>query len=299
MKWFKRKKNIKRDASTNQPKQRVISYYTASRRQLDSFERNSNAAKDDAVRQRRISSIQKYWFLGFIVVVLLMLLGYMGTLSTDPHITINGTLYRSMPDYQKTVSAAFGHDLRNRAKPLLMASNLQRKLYKDLPEAQTIIVKSSFLGHRPEVKITTASAAAIFSQPGSRSYVLSDRGRLLLPSIESVLPAAEYPVMQNQTGVSAKAGEQFLRPDEAIAFTKLAYQYKADGSKNVVFTLTKIPHELLAKEAGKGFSVKYLLSDDIFTQYGAMRATLKKLQAINQSPSEYMDVRLADKVYFK
>jgi hypothetical protein len=303
MRLFKRKnkQNIEtgRNAKNGVPKQRVISYYTASRRQLDNFERTSINQPESSLAFSRLERFRSSWFTVVIAIVILIVVGYLASLSKTPQVSINGIKYRSDSDYKKIIEDAVGNDMRNRLKPLLQVNALKESVGMAIPEAGTVTVKSSFLGHRPEVIIYTDKPIAIFSQPGSIDYLISNRGRLLLPASQSVISTAGLPLIQNLTGVNGKAGEQFMRPDETLAFNRLLAQYAAENSKPI-FTLNTTPHEILAKESGRGsYQARYLLTDTITSQFGSLRATEKKLQELSQTASEYIDVRLVDKTYYK
>ena len=282
-----------------QPQQRVISYYTASRRQLDNFERTS-PQQVDSLAFRRFEQLRSAWFTILVLVVALIILVYMAMLATQPHITVRGTEYRKAAELEKLIDSTFTHDIRNRLKPLLQQASLESEISALVPEASVVSVSSTLLGHRPEVTLVTDAPMAIFSQPGSTDYIISNRGRLLLPASQVTgFDVTKLPIIQNQTGINGKAGEQFMRPDEAQSFERLYAQYTAESSKPL-FTLSVTPHELLAKESGRGtYAAKYLLNESIVTQFGSLRATEKKLSELAQQPSDYIDVRLADKVYYK
>jgi len=291
--------NSQRTMQQKQPSQRVISYYTASRRQLDNFERNSPQV-ETSLAYRRIERIRSAWFLIVVGSVLAVALGYLAVLGGKPHVSVQGPQYRSAAVYEERVDAAFGNDIRNYFKPLLQQKTIEQAISQQIPEAKSVTVRSSLLGHRPEVKIVTDDTLAIFSQPNGTDVLIGNRGKLLLPIAEATqINTTTLPVIQNQTGVEGKAGEQFMRPDEAQAVMRLLAQYKADNAQPLL-TLTTIPHELLVKEPGRGsYAAKYLLNDTVVSQYGSLRATEKKLQELGQTPAEYIDVRLADKVYYK
>lgn len=299
---FRRKKDQPkpndRNSRSDAPQQRVISYYTASRRQLDNFERTSPQS-ETSLAYRRIERIRAGWFMILVAVVGVVIVGYLGSLSTKPHVTVIGAQYRTIAEYQKRAEQSFGNDVRNRVKPLLQSKSLEQSVKSAIPEAQIVGVTSSLLGHRPEVKIVTDEPIAIFSQPGSTDYLISKRGRLLLPVGEAITPTANLPIIQNLTGVQGKAGEQFMRPDETIALARLLAQFAFENSKPV-FTLNTVPHEIISKEPGRGsYGAKFLLTEDITEQFGSLRATEKRLSELGQTPAEYIDVRLVDKVYYK
>lgn len=288
-----------RNSNSSVGQQRVISYYTASRRQLDNFERHSSR-NDSSLAYSRFERFRSSWFLVICVIASGIVLLYIASLSTTPSLKVTGEHYRTTTVYQERVSTAFGGDIRNRIKLLLQSSSLQESIQKAIPEATSVTVSSSLLGHHPSVKIITDTPVAIFSQPGNVDILISNRGRLMLPAADATeYKVADLPIIQNQTGVIGEAGEQFMRPDEAKAFSDLHKQYTAEHSKPL-YTLAATPHELYAQEAGRGGYVgKYLLVDSIIIQFGALRATENKLKELAQNPSEYIDVRLADKAFYK
>ena len=228
-----------------------------------------------------------------------IVIAYLGTLSASPHINISGTAYRSVAEYQAIVTKQFGTDIRNRFKPTLNSKLIESNILKNLPEVQEVIVKSSLLGHRAEVNLIMPKPLAVFCSNNSNNLILSERGRLLLKASQSDTDNTSLPIVNNNTGIEAKAGEQYMRPDEAKALSDLSKQYKASGMNGVIYTLTNIPHELQAKEPGRGYYIRYLLDDTIVKQYGALQATQKELQKIGQVPAEYIDVRLVEKVYYR
>lgn len=307
MKWFgwskkgqkDRRGDSSRQGSLSEPNQRVISYYTASRRQLDNFERTT-AYNEDAISHRKRLRLGDSWFVIVCSIVGIAAVLYSATLDTVPHVVVQGQSFRSAAEYQKLVGSEFNNDARNKFKPTLQVASLESAIRKQIPEASQVTVSSSLLGHRPNVKIFTDSPVAIFNQPGSTDLLLSNRGRLLLPSATTTLDINGLPLIQNQTGVKGEAGQQFMRPDEAVAFSRLLAQFKADNS-TPIFTLSLTPHELLARESGRGlaYDERFLLNEDITLQYGALRATQNKLTSTSQVISEYIDVRLVERVFYK
>jgi len=115
-----------RNGLSSEPNQRVISYYTASRRQLDNFERNSNIQKDDMMHKRQARRLRQSWFGIFMVIALLVIFGYLITLSSSPHLVLKGDLYRSTAQYQAITTTVYGHDFRDRFKPLLNYAGCSR-----------------------------------------------------------------------------------------------------------------------------------------------------------------------------
>lgn len=300
MKLFKNKKlavNEQRHRPNLATSPKVVSYYTASRKQLDQFERQtSNKALKN--RKRLFRKIEDKWFYILAGLVLAVAAGYLLTLNTTAIIKISGTNYRSAKEYQSVVNEVLSSDWKNRFKLSLDKAGIKNAIEGRLAEIEDMQITTNLLGHRPVVFITTYTVMAVFVQSGSENMLIGDRGRVLIPVENSNLKTLDLPLLQNLTGLKAKAGEQFMLPDEAYAFLRLAKQYE-QAKAVVTYTLTAIPHELTVQESGRGYYVKYLLNEDIVRQFGALKATENKLSQLNQAPSEYIDVRLADKAYYK
>jgi hypothetical protein len=290
--------NTARRSPALPPQHRVVSYYTASRRQLDNF-RRSDISNPNKRASKHLAFVKKWWFWLIIVLAALVMAGYLLSLGTLPIVKIDGATYRPMAQYQEIIQKELGKSWRNHSKLTLKSDQLESALYQLLPEAQTIEITSSLIGHAPVAKIHTYSPMAVFAQAGQTNRIISDRGKLLLKTDQSPgVDASALPLLQNDTGVQAREGEQFLSPDDATAFMRLHNQYVTEGAVTI-YALTVSPHELLVSESGRGYKVKYLLSDQIVIQFGALRATEKKLAEIGQVPASYIDVRLADKVYYQ
>lgn len=305
---FNKKTKTKKDDSGNRGRQtqefsqnkKVISYYTATKRQLNSTERQMGSSQKDALHERHIRNIKKWWFVAFVSIIIVIIFGYLITLSGEPYVSVDGPMYRTRLNYQTIVSKIISSNLINHIKPLVPVASIQGKILNDLPEVSRASVNISLFSHRLNVHLTTDQQAAVLTQPGQPDLIVSNRGRLLLPSNNGVkIDITQLSAIQNQSGITAKAGEQFIRPDEMSALLKLNEQISIDKSQ-VNYVIPTTPHEIWMYEPGRGgYYSKFLLDETILDQYGSLRATQKKLSDINQTPTQYIDVRLADKAYYK
>lgn len=298
--WFKKKKNNSdvRNSQVSKPNQKVFSYYTASKNQLNNFDRQTQAVRSEQMQKNHISKLLRNWFVVFTVLALLLSSVYILSLNRQANIDIDGPLYRQGNEYQKIIDNILAKDIKNYSKPTLNVANIKKQISEQIPEANSITVATDILGHRPIIKITTDEALAVFSNPNSNSYVLSTRGRFLLPSNLSNSDTSNLPVIENQTGIDGKPGDQFLSPEEASNFAKLLGQN--ESSALVRYILPTNPKEIyLAPTQSRGYQVRYLLNNDIVIQHGAYKAAIKKIIELGNIPNEYIDVRLVEKVYYK
>ena len=300
-------KKTKKDEShrSRQPQEssqnkKVISYYTATQKQLNSNDRQMGSSQKDALHERHIRNIKKWWFVSFISIIIIVIFGYLISLSGEPYVSVDGPMYRTRANYQATVSNIINGNIINHIKPLVPVASIQERILKDLPEVSTAKVSTSLFSHRLNVHLTTDYPAAILTQPGQPDLIVSNRGRLLLSSGNGIkTDIANLPIIKNESGITAKPGEQFIRPDEMSTLIKLNEQITADKSQ-VNYVIPTTPHEIWMHESNRGgYYTKFLLDETILNQYGALRATQKKLSETNQTPTQYIDIRLSDKAYYK
>lgn len=303
--WQRRQKKDAVRLGRSQPprSQRVISYYTASRRQLDSFERQTN--NKDYVHKRAFRTMRRNWFAVGVSVVVLLLIGVGMTVSSNPYVKIEPVVYREAAQYQQIARVALGSDWRNRSKVFLQHATLEAEIAKALPEARAITVSAPLLGRDAEVRIVTDKPLAWFDQTGSVSLIIGERGKLLVDeqhaSQKTKLTRNSLSSLRNDSGIVGEAGDQFLSPEEATALAVLLSQIAADGDAlKPQLRLTTAPREIEVREPDRGgYVVRFLLNDTIAEQYGALRAVQKQLATTKAVPAEYIDVRLVDKVYYK
>lgn len=300
---FRRKKKQQaRNTLSAQPQapkeQKVFSYYTSSHKQLTNTQRVDRLKFTSAPRNQYLIFARQHWFGLIAAIVLVVSSVYIITLSMTPQVTVNGTVYRTTTEYNQLAQSALKSNVLNVLKPTLQRAAIEKKLKEQIPEAKTVQVSAPLLGRRANVVITMDEPAAVMKQSNTQDLIVSERGRLLLAATQSK-GTTDLPVIINNTGVTGKAGEQFLRPDDMRSLLQLMQQVKLSGS-SASFILPPQTREIIMLEPSRGvYQVRFLFGDTMLQQFGAMRATQKKLQELGQTPVEYMDVRLGNKVFYK
>jgi cell division septal protein FtsQ len=276
----------------------VFSYYTSSHKQLNKTQRIDRLKVTTVGRNQYVLFVKAHWFAITTITILVISGVYSLTLSFDSTVTIEGTKYRPISEYQTAIQKELSTNPLNLAKPTLQRKNIEKKLKEQLPEVRQVTVSAPLLGRRPNVTIVMDEPAAVMKQQGSTDLIVSERGRLLLAASQSKA-TTNLPVITNQSGVTGKAGEQFLRPDDMSSLSSLFEQVKLAGS-SATYILPTQTREVVMVEPSRGvYQVRFLFGDTLLQQYGALRAAQKKIQELGQTPSEYIDARLATKVFYK
>jgi hypothetical protein len=294
---FKKRSDKKAIGEEHNKRQRVYSYYAASSQQLNNYQRQGAKDVKHQTFKRRLRLIARNWFLVVTGAVMAVLVVYSLILKQAASLTIDGTKYRSADNYSQIVNEILGQSWLNASKVTINKDKIASEIKKSMPEASQVTVTIPILGNKPDIKITTDSALAIFSNSDNQRYVLSGKGRVLLPLGESTDNLNKLPVVSNKTGINLEEGQQFLTPAQAIALSKVIFQ--TNGSDKVTYEIPLQPQEVLLRDESRGsYFVRLTLDPDtIEQQYGAYLATLANTQA--DPPREYVDARLADKVFVK
>lgn len=299
---FKKKAPLDQTDRRNSPiprqGQRVNSYYTASKKQITTFQRHTD------VTQRATRSFaqkaKRYGLITLVSVLLVVALIAMFTLNKSASITIDGGEYRSPEAYQQIVATALAKSFKNNLKLSLDSTAVEQAIREQLPEAYAVAVYAPLFGRSPEVTIKTAAPFAVLLQTDGPTLIMGDRGRLIIEVNAATVDTSKLSTITNQSGTIYTAGDQLFKPEEMTALQALQFQYtKGTGEGGVAYILPLAPREIHTKEGT--YIAKFSLGSDmaITQQYGALRAVQAQLQSQGKTPTEYIDVRLATKVFIK
>ena len=304
-KWFNKKSNTNNERSgsaTNSSQQRVYSYYTASRRQIDQFERNNQQHLERTNTNRQIAlgaGKGKMLILGILIIVLLASL----VLSNSPSVIYNGPRYQDTKTSNASISNIINQDKRNLFKPSLQSETIKQEILKTIPEANNVEVYAPLIGFKPIISIQTNQPFAVLIQPSANSLIIDQSGRAVAQVNNTNLDASSISVIENQTGLEYSINDQIFSPNEIDTLLVLHNQLQQEGgNKQISYIMPSVPREIRLKRAG--YYVKFGLDDSSGAgtdlQYGSLKSIEKSIQEQGTAPpSEYIDVRLSDKVYLK
>lgn len=280
--------------------QRVNSYYTASKKQITTFQRHTETSSQR--NKPLIERLKRYGLIVVTITLVVVAVTWMFTLSKTASISVEGGgAYRTRGEYQQIVADALAESVQNTLKLSLRSDEVEEFIKEKLPEAYSVAVYAPLFGRNPEVIITTAAPFATVLQDSSPSIVMSDRGRLVQDIAKTNIDFTKLPTITNKTGTTLQPGDQLFKPEEMTALGGLQFQYTKGDSQiaPVAYILPPAPREIHVQEGT--YIAKFSLQQDspIAQQFGALRAVQGQLQQQGRTPTEYIDVRLASKVFIK
>lgn len=237
----------------------------------------------------------------FNVAIMLILLFSAGYSLIDRKISISavssGSLH-SKVDYQTSLDKVTSGPLY-RIKPLFSEGQATKKLQQAYPEITDVSYDIPWLGSRITAKISTARPVLQLTSQAA-GLVIDEQGRAIIKSNDVNNSTVEnLPLVQDQTGYQAGVGQLVLTKRQ-VQFIETVYsQLKAKNLLPSAIILPPKAQELDVRLVGLSYYVKFYMGGDPLFQSGAFFATKQKLAAAGQTPAEYVDVRVEDRVFVK
>ena len=227
------------------------------------------------------------------------------TLSSNPKINYLKTdgqtgQLRSSDEYQKYSKEILSSNLLNSNKLTFNEANASNEITKHFPEVNSVSITIPFLSHRPIVNIQPAVATLIIDT-GNNAYVVADNGKAIVKASSSQdLSSFNLPVVKDSVAGNLDPANKLL-PTYVVNFIKeINAQFSAKNLKITELSLPVNNSELDVKIDGKTYYVKFnLQKDNAIEQSGSALATINYLSKKNINPSQYLDVRVLGRAYYK
>lgn len=233
---------------------------------------------------------------GLIIILLLTGLVYSQIVRAEPKLEVNDTSYHSVEEYNSAASSDL-KALRNKSKLTLDKRGITESLKRQFPEIAAVKINLPLFSQRPTIKLNIAVPTFNLSSGGTL-YVIGANG--VVAATSASLPgAAKLPSLIDQSGFTAAPGKQVLG-SQAIGFiNSLLAQCQQAGVKVQSLTLPASPSELDLRAENVAYFVKFDLNGDVLIQAGQYLAAKHKFDTEGSPPGQYLDVRVAGKIYYK
>lgn len=290
-----RKRN--RPVASNEPR-KVFSYYA----NRSPSETKRDRAKDGvaAIKIRRPIQRQKILALaGFIMAA--GLIGFSLFLGA-PKVVLTGSpaervSLREPAVYVSAAEKMFNDSITNKTKLTFNQAAFKKQFLAEFPEVANVRIALPLVGKQPIVYVDPSPGTLIFVDKSGASFVVNDQGDVI--SKNKADGAQNIATVHDSASVNPTIGTRVL-PSTEVAFI-LAVEQQL-GRNNIAvssFTLPPEPQRLQAHLEDKTYTVVFTFSNDAKQQIGAYLATQKRLDEKHIMPTEYIDVRVGERVYYK
>ncbi len=306
MRLFKRSK-------PDQPQQRHVSsggrtaaysYYARRSAEPSALGRQIVA---DALNVRNAKRAAKYWRqrFGLLLVIIAAVLGAGNVLSlgTDPAIlpaeTTHVAFLHPLSTYQHAADKLFASSLLNRNKITVDTGAVSAALKRQFPELSLVSITLPLFGHRPQVYIAQADPIILLTAGDGKTYIIDAQGRAVAHGSVARASLQLLPV-RDASGARIHLG-QLAVPSGTVSFIRAIQFQLAQRQVHIdSFVLPAASSELDIYPRGQKYFVKCNLeSNNVLQQAGAFLAVQQYFDGRGITPSQYVDVRVDGRVYYK
>lgn len=295
----------RRPTQNTAPANKVFSYNSVRRQSIEEIADNMSAQKKrgENTSKKQTNIRLKQIAAGIIFAMVLGVIFANSRLaSSNATIVVQGTpeqriLLQDTQVYSGAVAEAINDSTWNKFKITFDKKKFNSYMVKQFPELSQAQVSLSMFGGGYKVYLHPSSAVLLFTANDSKTFVVDDNGKIV--STDAVNAPDELIPVRDQSGIQPKIGSQILPHADVVAIQTVIYQLQQHGMEVESLTLPRAPRRLEVKVQGSPYYIKFSLHSPIEQQVGAYIAVAKRLQKEGKVPAEYVDARIADRVYYK
>lgn len=232
------------------------------------------------------------------VVVVLVLFGvlYSLVINPEPKIVATDYSYHTAATYQRAAEAQF-KSLKNRTKLTVDEKEISSSMQKQFPEIDSASVGLPIFGQKPILHLFVA-APSFYLVSNGHSYVIDSSG-VAVSETRALSALKNSPLVNDQSSFNIKTGSQVLSTNSVSFIRQVIAQCRLSNIPISNFVLPQLAQKLDLHTKDKPYFVKFYLGGNATTQLGQFLAARHQLTSTHQEPSQYLDVRVAGKIYYK
>lgn len=314
MKFGRRKNNqpdkpLGRNPISRQSTPPVYSYGAVRRSDVSSERQQSQATrsvvsspnKRDLMVRARLSSRQlpTYISIGIIIVSVISI----GIVQPVPQVVLNQdsntVLFRPADVYQKEAEKIIKRSLLNRTKLTINTEDITRELKKQFPEIKNAVLVMPLVSRRPILQLQSEKPAVILTDT-SQAYILNSEGMAVMRAADAPSSSRQnVPVINDNLDVPIKQGDTVLSRSTIQFVDDITAQLRAKGLNVQSITLPTYANEIDFKLAGQPYIIRFNVLNDARQQAGTFLAFKNSFDKSGSTPSQYIDLRVEERVYSK
>lgn len=299
--WRRRRTNTNTRQAGSPGTANVFSYY-------------ANRTTGDVVPSRHHSKpkfkSRRLWHIlptVLAAVAILVSLGYLLWLDTSPRVVIvsstpaSETVTQSKETYQKAGQKLLSQSIFNRIKPTVDTNKIADKFKAQFPEITEVAITTPIAGHKLIFEIQPTTPSLALNPAGSNELiVLDERGRALFKTRDTAnINKLSIPIITDESGINIEVGDNVLPAENILFITQVVAQLRAKNIAIQSITLPQIANELHIRPADQAYYVKFNIVGEARLQAGSFIATKQWLEREGRAPTQYIDVRTEEKVYYQ
>jgi hypothetical protein len=242
-----------------------------------------------------------------VIIIGIALIGANLHLSSRPKLVVLGSstdriFLQNTNVYQQAAQKDLAGSALNGNKATIDAARISQELHAQFPELAAISISLPFFGSHPTVYILPVNPQLILQNTSGQRYILDTSGRVLASDTMDVTHGVSFsvPIIIDQSGLPIAIGKLAL-PDSTVSYiAEVAGQLHAAHITVSSYTLPgNGASELDAQITGEPYVVRFNLHGNARVEAGDYLATARYLSQNSKKPSQYVDVRVDGRAYYK
>jgi len=222
-------------------------------------------------------------------------------LANRRNIVLTSKEIRGVETYKKLEEALKG--LKNRNKLTFDKKGLTTELKQQFPEISNVTVELPLFGQVPSIRLSIAKPSLVLKGAegtiGAAERLIVDAKGTLIGSQQNFPSVKDLPLITDETGFVANIGQPILSLSDVSFILNVLAQAEKAKVPIASLTLPKLAQELDLRTSDRNYFVKLYLGGDALLQAGQFLAARAQFDKQNSQPSQYLDVRVPGKIYFK
>jgi len=296
-----RRKLIQRsDTSAN-------AYFYHSNRTIDT-EATKRQTLRHAFEPKKVSHLLSYSIerFGLLIVIIVAAISLFNIMSVSPNskvVLLNqnqiGYLHTAA-DYQKAVNKLLSNTFTNNNKITINTNGISAALEQQFPELSDVTIKIPLIGRNIIIYLTPNKVILALSTNNGAIYAIDANGQVLGQINSTYVNTHQLTTVQDSSNTSVKVGQLLLSSDSVSFMQTVLFQVE---QKQLTISKLVMPageNELDLYLAGRSYFIKFNLDDNNpLQEVGTFLAVQHNLQEKGITPSQYIDVRVDGRAYYK
>lgn len=282
---------------------------TAAKLNTYSYYRTSNTSRGnpkDPAKQgvsRLLRAVRPHFSVFRVLVVATGVLFAFLLLSADTtpiiRFTSSGVNARDTDLYRSGSKDVIESSIFNRTKLTFDYRGVEEALKVKFPEIESFSISFDVIGRKPVVRMSIHKPTYLFSSNGT-SWAIDDRG-VAIGRQEDLKDSFTSPLLTitDELGTKADIGDTLISPSQVSFLTKLVALLSKQQAIVEAIYVPLGPKQLDIILRDESWRYKLNSEGDPTLQAGTILAARATLTANRATPSEYVDIRVPEKVYWK
>ncbi len=198
-------------------------------------------------------------------------------------------------NYFNTAETFFGDNFLSSIKLFFSEDELESFMVAAHPEISHIEVRSSFFGNTT-INVVQNSPA-FYWMAGNSLYLGNDEGIIYKPA--EAENGLNLPQFRDQASIDVTPGDRVIPPSTLAYITEVETELAVSNLHPDHYVIPEAAREIHIHLKDKAYFVKVSLDRSVVGQLDELFQAIEYIDKTKKDPEQYIDIRTADRVYYK